>query len=123
MPDDVYKPLVGIVLMYAAWRSFRSAGTAEPPRDDRPYLPILIAAGALYHGRHAFVPSIRRDHTSIIRASYIFASYRERSAERLIRGNVPPRGECTRGLEKETPAGREPVPFVLPMPVDLRAYF
>lgn len=46
LPGHIYKPVVGVVLIYAAWRSFRSAGATNQPLADRPFLPILLIAGA-----------------------------------------------------------------------------
>lgn len=46
LPGHAYKPLVGAVLIYAAWRSFR---TAHHPANDvtaRPPLAMLLIAGA-----------------------------------------------------------------------------
>lgn len=46
LPGHIYKPLVGAVLIYAAWRSFRSAQQPAQIVAARPYLPILLLAGA-----------------------------------------------------------------------------
>jgi uncharacterized protein len=45
LPTDVYKPLVGAVLVYAAWRSFRTAGGASSYAISEPSVVILLLAG------------------------------------------------------------------------------
>ncbi len=45
LPAHFYKPVVGVVLLYAAWRSIRTA-TAEHDTALRPVsLPVLVVAG------------------------------------------------------------------------------
>jgi len=46
VPGHIYKPLVGVVLIYAAWRAFRRS--EEPPHDmaARPHNAILLSTGA-----------------------------------------------------------------------------
>ena len=46
LPGHVYKPLVGAVLIYAAWRSFRTATGPAPPRGARPHWAFLLLAGS-----------------------------------------------------------------------------
>jgi uncharacterized protein len=46
LPGHIYKPLVGLVLLYAAWRSFRTAKRPAPPTVARPHVVILLATGA-----------------------------------------------------------------------------
>ena len=46
LPGDVYKPLVGAVLIYAAWRSFRTAHGAAHVVAARPPLALLLIVGA-----------------------------------------------------------------------------
>lgn len=46
LPGHIYKPLVGAVLVYAAWRSFHSAGHPAPAVERRPHWLILLVAGA-----------------------------------------------------------------------------
>lgn len=47
LPGQYYKPAVGMVLLYAAWRTFHAARTS-PDYAARPApLPILLVAGAL----------------------------------------------------------------------------
>jgi len=46
LPGHIYKPLVGAVLIYAAWRSFHTAHQAAYSADVRPSLLILIPVGA-----------------------------------------------------------------------------
>jgi uncharacterized membrane protein YfcA len=46
LPGHVYKPLVGVVLLFAAWRMW-SADTALPERQAAPpRLPVVLACGA-----------------------------------------------------------------------------
>jgi len=46
LPGHIYKPLVGAVLLYTAWRSFRTA--QQPPQSiqPRPPMPWLLSSGA-----------------------------------------------------------------------------
>ena len=46
LPGHLYKPLIGTVLIYAAWRSFRTAQQPTQAATVRPYLFILLLAGA-----------------------------------------------------------------------------
>lgn len=46
LPGHLYKPLVGAVLIYSAWRSFRSAHRPHEVASARPRLPLLLLAGA-----------------------------------------------------------------------------
>jgi uncharacterized membrane protein YfcA len=46
LPGYIYKPLVGIVLMYAAWYSFHTAHQPAQIIEVRPPLIILFTAGA-----------------------------------------------------------------------------
>jgi uncharacterized protein len=45
LPGHIYKPLVGAVLIYAAWRSFLTAHNPALPAGVRPHLAILLLAG------------------------------------------------------------------------------
>lgn len=47
LPGHIYKPLVGAVLLYAAWRSFRSAHRPAPVQAARPRLLVLLSTGAV----------------------------------------------------------------------------
>ena len=46
LPGHVYKPLVGAVLVYAAWWSFRTAHRSAYTIEARPNVIVLVAAGA-----------------------------------------------------------------------------
>lgn len=46
LAGEVYKPLVGLVLLYAAWKSFRTARRATEDARERPQLAVLLALGA-----------------------------------------------------------------------------
>ncbi len=46
LPSHIYKPLVGAVLIYAAWRSFRTAHQPAQSTNGRPHLSLLLLAGA-----------------------------------------------------------------------------
>jgi len=46
LPGHIYKPLVGSVLIYAAWRSFRTAHRPAQVVAARPHLSLLLLAGA-----------------------------------------------------------------------------
>jgi len=46
LPGHIYKPLVGGVLIYAAWRSFRTAHHPAQAASSRPHLSLLLLAGA-----------------------------------------------------------------------------
>ena len=46
LPGSVYKPLVGAVLIAAAWRALRSARHPAPILQTPPPLPLLLGAGA-----------------------------------------------------------------------------
>jgi hypothetical protein len=45
LPPEIYRPLLGLVLLYAGWRSWQIA-PIEPHRIALPRLPLMIAAGA-----------------------------------------------------------------------------
>jgi len=45
LPTDIYKPLVGIVLIYSAWRSFRTASAASSYPVKEPSVAVLLLAG------------------------------------------------------------------------------
>ena len=46
LPGHIYKPLVGTVLIYAAWRSFRTAHQPAQAATARPPMSMLLLAGA-----------------------------------------------------------------------------
>lgn len=46
LPGHIYKPLVGTVLIYAAWRSFRTAHQPAQAAAARPPMSMLLLAGA-----------------------------------------------------------------------------
>jgi len=46
LPGHIYKPVVGAVLLYAAWRSFSTANQPTTALNARPHLPVLLLAGA-----------------------------------------------------------------------------
>lgn len=46
LPTDAYRAVVGVVLLYAAWRMFRSARSGEPERlPRRPPVPVALLTG------------------------------------------------------------------------------
>ena len=45
LPPDVYRPLLGVVLLYAGWRSWQTA-PIEPHRIALPRLPLMLFSGA-----------------------------------------------------------------------------
>jgi uncharacterized membrane protein YfcA len=47
LPTHIYKPLVGGVLIYAAWRSYRTAHQPAHTTSTRPHLALLLLAGAV----------------------------------------------------------------------------
>jgi uncharacterized membrane protein YfcA len=48
LPTQFYKPLVGTILLYAAWYSFHSAGRAEAAlKELPPVVPRLLIGGTL----------------------------------------------------------------------------
>lgn len=47
LPGTIYKPLVGIILIYAAWYSFYSAKNAASLSVQKPALPWLLLCGGL----------------------------------------------------------------------------
>jgi uncharacterized protein len=47
LPGHYYKPLVGAVLVYAAWYSFRSARHADDRRAAHPSILLRLCAGAV----------------------------------------------------------------------------
>ncbi len=46
LPSHIYKPLVGGVLIYAAWRSFHTAHRPTQTVGRRPHIALLLPAGA-----------------------------------------------------------------------------
>jgi uncharacterized protein len=46
LPGHIYKPLVGVALIYAAWRAFRTAHQSRKIETTRPPLFILLLVGA-----------------------------------------------------------------------------
>lgn len=46
LPGHIYKPVVGAVLIYAAWHSFRTAHLANQGVNARPHIAFLLLAGA-----------------------------------------------------------------------------
>jgi len=46
LPGHIYKPLVGAVLIYAAWRSFSTAHQPAQVITARPHISMLLLAGA-----------------------------------------------------------------------------
>ena len=47
LPSHIYKPLVGVVLVYAAWRSFHTARNASGYAVESAPLPLLLALGGV----------------------------------------------------------------------------
>lgn len=47
LPAHLYKPLVGMVLVYAAWRSFRTASGAASYAVRQPHPALLLAVGGV----------------------------------------------------------------------------
>lgn len=47
LPGHLYKPLVGVILIYAAWRSFRTASVKMTATQARPKMPLLLGSGAV----------------------------------------------------------------------------
>lgn len=47
LPGQIYKPLVGAVLIYAAWYSFRTAHQSAQILAGRPNISVLFFAGAV----------------------------------------------------------------------------
>lgn len=47
VPADLFKPLVGIALLFAAWRMFLSSRQTEVPRRDLKIVPALIAGAGM----------------------------------------------------------------------------
>lgn len=45
LPTHLYKPLVGVVLIYAAWRSFHTAKSASNYAINEAAVPVLLVAG------------------------------------------------------------------------------
>jgi uncharacterized membrane protein YfcA len=45
LPVHFYKPLVGVVLVYAAWRSFNTASVASSYAIRTPSVPVLLLCG------------------------------------------------------------------------------
>jgi uncharacterized membrane protein YfcA len=46
LPTHLYKPLVGVVLVYAAWRSFGTASAASSYEIREPHPALLLGVGA-----------------------------------------------------------------------------
>lgn len=46
LPTHIYKPIVGVVLLYAAWYSFRTASTSKYEVKRSP-VPVLLVTGAV----------------------------------------------------------------------------
>lgn len=46
LPEHIYKPLVGAVLIYAAWYSYQTAHRPTPTLAAPPHLAMLLFAGA-----------------------------------------------------------------------------
>jgi uncharacterized protein len=46
LPTTLYKPLVGLVLVYAAWRAFYIAAETKPIPCKPPSRPVLVGVGA-----------------------------------------------------------------------------
>jgi hypothetical protein len=46
LPANIYKPIVGIVLVYAAWRSFKTANNASTYHVQEPSVLFLLLGGA-----------------------------------------------------------------------------
>lgn len=46
LPSNLYKPLVGAVLLYAAWRSFHTASSPLSGECKPPHLGVLLSTGA-----------------------------------------------------------------------------
>ncbi|MCA6062684.1 sulfite exporter TauE/SafE family protein [Thalassolituus marinus] len=46
LPANIYKPVVGIVLIYAAWRSFNTASNASNYNVQEPSIVFLLFGGA-----------------------------------------------------------------------------
>lgn len=47
LPNHLFKPMVGLVLIYAAWRTFQTAHPAAPLAIRSASLPILLLSGAV----------------------------------------------------------------------------
>jgi uncharacterized membrane protein YfcA len=45
LPTHLYKPLVGAILIYTAWYSFRSAGRADAALRESPSITLRLAVG------------------------------------------------------------------------------
>ncbi len=45
LPSHLYKPLVGLVLLYAAWRSFRTATAPLSVKHQQPHVAVLLLIG------------------------------------------------------------------------------
>lgn len=46
LPGHIYKPLVGVVLLFSAWHIYHTTKRVDSIIADRPPLPKLLAAGA-----------------------------------------------------------------------------
>jgi hypothetical protein len=47
LPGQYYKPIVGVLLVYAAWKSFRTAKTSNQVELRPVSVPVLLAVGAV----------------------------------------------------------------------------
>lgn len=47
LPAHIYKPLVGVVLIYAAWRSLSTAKSASSYEVVPPSMPVLLVSGVV----------------------------------------------------------------------------
>lgn len=46
VPPEVYKPLIGAVLLFSAWRLWAGSIRPEEPKTSEPALPLALGAGA-----------------------------------------------------------------------------
>ena len=46
LPPEVYKPLIGAVLLFSAWRLWAGSLRSDEPRTQLPPLPVALGAGA-----------------------------------------------------------------------------
>lgn len=46
LPPEVYKPLIGVVLLFSAWRLWAGSMKREEVKTDYPALPVALGAGA-----------------------------------------------------------------------------
>ena len=47
LPSHIYKPVIGLVLLYAAWMVFRRAGQVYQVNLELPKTPVLLAVGGV----------------------------------------------------------------------------